>query len=307
MTWRALEIPDDPARLAPWLEGHLIGPDLARLVAELEAVHGPLDTSSDLDTSLERHTSQVLERGLEILSPAAMRTLLTHPRLLLTLQARVLGEGGPFWLAARSRETDALVEHGRQRLGDYLRDQAAAEAAPDGPRPLPAFDGSPPGPSTGRRRAWRAALATAVLLLMGVFLWQQFQSPEPVSARTAWGWNAPGAMADNVAAPAYLMALAKAADEWFNERPDDAESLARRIGEFRAGCDRLILAQHRPLAPADRQWLIGKCQAWSAKFDAHLADLHGGRDAAAVRAEADQTIRSLSEALRSRSRALSPA
>ena len=36
----ALEIPDDPALLPGWLEGHLVNTDLAALVAELEAVHG---------------------------------------------------------------------------------------------------------------------------------------------------------------------------------------------------------------------------------------------------------------------------
>ena len=55
------------------------------------------------------------------------------------------------------------------------------------------------------------------------------------------------------------------------KRPDDPIDLARRIGEFRQGCSVLILSPHKPLSGQDRAWLVGKCRAWAAKLDAHLA------------------------------------
>ena len=36
----ALEIPENPAELAGWLDRQIVGDDLAALVAELEAIHG---------------------------------------------------------------------------------------------------------------------------------------------------------------------------------------------------------------------------------------------------------------------------
>src|SRR5262245_45608561 len=104
----ALEIPDDSAALPGWLEQHLVGMDLGALVAELEAVHGPVTKALKLDHVLGRHRENVLERGLAALPPHRLRRLLVQPRLLLDLQERLLTSGGSYWL----QRAGSAAEHG---------------------------------------------------------------------------------------------------------------------------------------------------------------------------------------------------
>ena len=66
----------------------------------------------------------------------------------------------------------------------------------------------------------------------------------------------------------------------------------------------MILAEHRPLSPQDRAWLVGRCRVWAVQLDAHLVALEAGDDPLAVRALADETIRGLIRALHERARGL---
>jgi hypothetical protein len=116
-----------------------------------------------------------------------------------------------------------------------------------------------------------------------------------------WGWAKPGGINESQTAGQYLASLADTANEWFNERPDSPAGLARRIGEFRQGCSMLLLSSHGPLSETDREWLKERCRTWAAKLEDHLASLEAGGDVATVRGEADETIRSLMNALRTRS------
>jgi hypothetical protein len=113
-----------------------------------------------------------------------------------------------------------------------------------------------------------------------------------------WGWNHLDLVAADGPADRYFNRLADAAEEWFDERPDDAAALAQRISELRQGCSTLILGKHQPLGETDRQWLLEKCRAWAAKLDQHLVALESGDDPADVRARADDTVRKLVEAIR---------
>src|SRR4051794_10594252 len=98
MTLPSLTIPDEPERLAAWLEGHLVGLDLGVLVAELEAVHGPpVGGGPTLEGVLGGRREAILAGGLADLPAGALVGLLRHPRLLLELQALVLAEGGDHW------------------------------------------------------------------------------------------------------------------------------------------------------------------------------------------------------------------
>jgi hypothetical protein len=115
-----------------------------------------------------------------------------------------------------------------------------------------------------------------------------------------WGWDRPGALPAEGSARQYLNTLADEAEEWFRKRPDDALGLARRLQEFRHGCTTLIFAEHQPLAERDRGWLVERCRAWAAKLDKHLEELEAGADVAKVREAADQTVRQLAAALRTR-------
>lgn len=288
----AMDIPDDPPALTSWLERHIVGLDLAALVAELEAVHG--EAGGSLTGLLGPRLGDVLDEGISALPPELLGQLLSRPRLLLELQAAVLSSGGDHWgrVGAASTELDARADRGRERLAAFL----ASEGLPGGSRrgALPA-----PRATPWHRRPWVVSLATAASVLLAVFA---FERSRPGAAPTPWGWSRPGAFPDNLPRAAYLDRLADESREWFKERPSEPVALARRLAEFRQGCSALILADHRALPPDDRRWLVGKCREWASRLDAHLADVEAGRDPLVVRAEADATIGKLGSALRAKAR-----
>ncbi len=166
--------------------------------------------------------------------------------------------------------------------------------------------GSPRGRGcAGRAQPLVIALATAAAVLVVVAGFETSASRPLFGPRAtaAWGWNRPEAMRPASTPSAYLNQLADAASEWFDARPADPPGLARRIGELRQGCSALILAEHSPLSAADRAWLVEKCRAWAAKFDAERLAIEAGRDPASVRAEVDETVRRLVRRVRDRAQA----
>ena len=169
----ALEIPDDPALLPVWLEEHVVGTNLAALVAELEAVHGQHGGGPglSLDQVLLGHREAVVARGLKVLPADRLRTLLRRPRLLLDLQELVLASGGPHWLdrAARAIEHVQAVERGWGSLKASLRDRPVVAGVLPPSRPATATPGAP---RTLLLR-WAATLATAAAVLLGVFAVEQ--------------------------------------------------------------------------------------------------------------------------------------
>ena len=297
----ALEIPDDLALLPGWLEGHLVNTDLAALVAELEAVHDEQPDNLSLTDVLRDRRDAVLTRGLASLPAEGLKSLLRNPRLLLELQELILTEGGPCWLngAAEAAGKQDDLERVWNRLSDPLQQTSRAIVHPV----------APPSRRVVPLARWIAtfAAAAAIVLGVGVFLVERRRGGDQGAtavAASGWGWNRPGALADDLPPGVYLDRLADAAGEWFKKRPDDPIALARRIGEFRQGCSVLILSPHKPLSARDRAWLVEKCRAWAAKLDAHLAALEGGASAAKVRDDADATINKLIEALRDRAKSL---
>lgn len=297
----ALDIPDDPAALPGWLDRHLVGLDLAALVAELEAVHGPPSAPLDsLDQVLGDRRDEVLERGLAALSADRLRTLLRRPALLLDLQELILVEGGAYWhrLGPPVAEQEDLAARGRQGLAAILPTEMGT--APERSDVLPI------GRSVAwYRRPWVVNLATAASVLAMVVAYERSaRRVPPATTAAGWGWNRPDALPRDVPPSDYLNRLADTAGEWFNKRPDDPVALARRIAEFRQGCSILILADHKVLSAEDRTWLVEKCRGWAAKLDAHLAAVEAGRDPSQVRIEADETVNTLIRALRDRARAV---
>jgi hypothetical protein len=305
----ALEIPDDTAALAGWLQDHLVGLDLAPLVAELEAVHGAAQDPLTVDQVLGSHRDAVLAHGLGALPPKRLRQLLLKSRLLLDLQELVLTGGGPFWseLAAPSA-TSSNRRAALDRTWKKIDGAVTPATAPSASRRAQPVAQSPRLLRFPVRRL--LSLAAAAVMLVAVFVAGRHtrdgaQRPQPgPTASTGWGWNRPDALRESLTPREYLTHLADAAQEWFNKRPDEPLALARRIGEFRQGCSTLILSQHRPLAANDRTWLVDKCRAWAAKLDAHLAALEGGQDPIKVREAADETIDKLIVALRERAKNL---
>lgn len=292
----APDIPNDPAGLPGWLDRHLVGLDLAALVAELEAVHGPAPASPvELDQVLGARRDAILEQGLVALPADRLRMLLRRPTLLLDLQELILVEGGPYWqgLGQPSAEHRDLIERGRLGLETYLTEKAGASSHRPDVRPMTSS-------VAWYRRLWVVGLAAAAAVLALVVVYERAARRVPPAA--GWGWNRPDALTGDVTPSDYLNRLADAAGEWFKKRPDDQVALARRIAEFRQGCSVLILADHKPLSVDDRTWLVEKCRAWAAKLDAHLAAVKAGRDPLQVRAETDETVDTLIRALRDRAR-----
>ncbi len=294
MNLRSVEIPDEPAALAGWLQGELAGWRLADLTAELAAVHGATaEPTPALADVIGEHADAVLASGLGALPAPALQTLLRHPVLLLELQRWLLEESTPFWVewfqAGPAREP--MLRHTRERLQEWL-EQAQRSRATQATIP-------------SRRPAlrWLAvpfAMAAAVAVLVGGYVYMQH-----ANQAGEWGWNRPEVFA-NAPAATYLDRLAEAAQQWFDERPETAEGVAERIASMRLGCTRLILAEHASLAPADRAWLRERCRAWSAKFDEQLREIEAGKDPIAVRGQADATVHKLVNALRDRAQKVQP-
>ena len=278
-----MTIPDDPAALAGWLERQLIGLDLAAVIAELTAIHGErgADTETLADV-LGEFADAVRTKGLNELPRARLQRLLRQPQLLLDLQEMVLIEGGRYWeQLPRDPELGRIATLGWQKL---------SAALPQPSRPKTAW----------YRHPILVAFATAAAVLIGVFVYQM-SLPTPVQnfpVATAWGWNDP-AMRSEAGPPAeYLRRLAKIDEAWHAERPESRMALAKRIGEMRQGCSKLILAEHRPLTPETRKWLVGKCRAWATDFDRYLVELERDGDVTKIRNDMDATVDKLAAALR---------
>jgi hypothetical protein len=296
MNLYALDIPDNSAELPGWLEAHVMGPDLAALVAELSAVHGPATPATEtVREVLGEQLGAVLAGGLGKLPPGTLRQLLQRPRLLLELQQLVATAGGAYWdqIGRRTPELRSRIDRGQRRLQAFL-----ATEEPEHRQVL-----SLSTRSAWFRRPWVVSLATAASVLVGVGVYQHNRPPnvvEVVKAPTGWGWNKPEALAENVPADAYLNQLADAAADWFKQRPEQPAAVAKRIAEFRQGCSMLILANHAPLSAEDRQWLVERCQLWARKLTNHLVAIEVGLDPLEVRAQADDTVNQLIAALRKR-------
>ena len=300
----ALEIPDDAASLAGWLEGHLVGFDLAALVAELEAVHGPPREPLTLEKVLGDRRESVRLLGLTELPRDRVRILLRQPRLLLLLQEWLLIEGGPYWrrLAAStmSPKAAAIIARGWEPIATEPAENPVSSIAITS-QPAAVADVRP---SSRRRWRWMVIVASAAAVLVALIITRQRPDGGPgpalLTATPRWGWDRPDALPQDLPSAAYLNHLADAASDWFKKRPNTPIALARRIVEFRQGCSVLILSPHRPLSDAERAWLVDKCRAWAVKLDAHLAAVEAGRDTLEVRREADETINRLITVLRER-------
>jgi hypothetical protein len=321
----ALEIPDDALDLAGWIEGHLVGQDLSALVAELEAVHSQgherAEPPHPLETILGSQRDAVLAGGLTALPSDRLRDLLRHPRLLIDLQDLIFESGRPYWhqRAESTLELATSLVHKAavDRDWDWLTANVIEAPAAGVPIGSGTARATAPVIRPRSRSRWRvlsvlslAAAAAVVLVVFAVSRRPDGDRPgnEPSDPRVAtapgwgWGWNRPGALPQDLARNDYFNHLADGAQSWFNQRPDDAVALAKRLTEFRQGCTVLIQSPHKPLPDEDRLWLVGKCRDWAAKLDAHLAALESGQGPLQVRREADETINKLIGVLRQRAR-----
>ena len=299
----AFNIPETREELATWLEQSITGVHLRELVAELKAVHGDGDREKLESFVGEHDLQQVLDQGLSKLSNEQLQKLLTNPSSLFELQDKIAIDGSNHWRDV-AQEVDHKIGNFSEILDQVLNAENTSTASPVSP--AAASSASP----------WYAhpffvAVTTAAAVLIAVNLQKQ-PDPKPVDpptvvaqVKTGWGWDRPGALKEDLGGAEYLDGLADAANEWFNKRPETAKELAVRIAQFRQGCSTLILASHKPLAEADRTWLVEKCQAWAAKLDAHLVAVESGQSTSEVRDAADETIRKLMTAMQNKAKEIS--
>lgn len=282
-------LPDDPT-VPEFLERQLVGDRLALVVSELAERPGAQRAPDSLFNHWDDVTTRlVLQHGLTRLHKEHLRQLTQRPEYLLHLQERVLLEGGPFW---DTIPRTPLIVEAAQRGRKRLLEREVPPVAPASARTKSTTNTS--------ARYWMVAVSSAAAIVVGIFLGTQFTKSPASTTEVAWGWSKPGALKQDVTAPVYLSALADQAAEWHNARPTDAPTLAKRINELRANCSTLLLAEHRPLAAADRDWLRERCRAWSQSFDQQLVALENGAAPNEVRAEMDKVVDKLTNALRQR-------
>lgn len=278
-----LDIPNDPADWPEWLERELIGLELGDLVVQLQILTGPVEAPSPtLEEVCGSALGAVLQAGLSRLDEQQIRMLLAHPVLLLELQERLLTAGGEHWFSLPLTETQQKLV---SEQGELIHVATAPHANP--PQPIkPAYRSGP---------ILSVLFAISAMLLLMIGLWVN----RP--AAPTWGFDRPGLFAAELPADEYLLALAQAATDWFNKRPETTTDLAKRLREFSHGCETLITAPHVPLSADDRDWLVERCRVWQEKLDKHLVELQAGaKSVQQVRDEADETVRQLIDALQSR-------
>ncbi len=207
MSLFSMDIPGTHTELVDWLERHLVGLDLAALVAELAAVHASIDPAGvdqqpgELDATsavslLGGRIPEVMDSGLTVLETQQVRALLQHPRSLLELQELVLTSGGAHW-DKRMEETandefQRIADTGWRRMkltiappvglsegngqisasaADTVSGDAPTEVAPPTLRMSEAREQrTAPVPA---RSVWPAVLGTAAMFLLGAFGLQQ--------------------------------------------------------------------------------------------------------------------------------------
>jgi hypothetical protein len=89
-----VELLDHPDELRELIERRLVGPQLLRLVRELELLQGTSTLPCSLTAELR---DRILTGGLCGLSDAEFQSLMRQPRVLLQIQKAVLLEGSAYW------------------------------------------------------------------------------------------------------------------------------------------------------------------------------------------------------------------
>ena len=238
MSLPALEIPENAYELAAWLEAMLATGDLRGLVAQLSSLRGA--ESKSVRAVLDRHLPEVLQSGLSVLSEDELRGLLASPASLLELQEAVMIDGGPFWQSKFSG-TSPVVESTRRKVSSLQNELPQVQAVT-----------TQTGKSSFTLPLSALALAAAVLLAVFGFRWWQGED-KGLQLASGWGWMNASQLPTDLTPKDYLEKLSAGAAAWSNKRPQDASELTKRLGEFQAGCEILIAADHKPLSDEDRR------------------------------------------------------
>lgn len=121
---------------------------------------------------------------------------------------------------------------------------------------------------------------------------------EPVGGRFGWSGEALKKLPRDANRAAHLRALARLADEYFDQPRESEDDLRATLKEFRESCDRLLVYDHPQLDQPTRDWLFAKCRVWAESLDERLAGLAAdGSSRVRQRRAADQFLEGLSNAL----------
>lgn len=306
----SLEIPDATSDIPGWLEEQLVLGDLPELVAELAAVHGAQPSPvPSLDRALDGGLPEVLEHGLKSLSGKSIRTLLTNPQLLFSLQAQVCLNGGKFWLEYGQNASSSSGLGPAPRF-DQLKEIMQTIRTIDADCTPPTSLASKPDRLRSVVRACMVAAALAACAGLGIWMTQPDANqiakgpdvPSNGSADPGASPDMPNALPQvdpantpqvNTIADArdtwltiglegersaadHLTRLADAVGPWDETAPVDAAEFQSRVAELRKGCDRLIDYAHPQLDDATRSTLIEKCKNWNDKFLAAATSVENG-------------------------------
>lgn len=277
-----LSLPANHADQTKWLEELVTGPYLDEVVSDLKSSGIPEPKSLRLPDILGFDLQSVLNNGLASLERKQVRQLLSNPDALVELQELVLNDGSDHWTDLLLRESDSLFQ-----------DETSAE-------PVEKWIG---GKDTRNDSKFLAGIAGVILALAAsIFLvfriWQGGAggTEQPID----WGWAKVGGLPQTTERAGYLLGLASAGGEWFDKTPANADELARRIGEFRKGCEIVLAASHDPLPEVDKAWLRERCSAWKQKLADAAEELRVGTSSDEVISTVNTIARNLVKALRDR-------
>jgi hypothetical protein len=309
MTVHILDMPEHPGQLHSWIEAQLVDVHLAEVVSELLAVHGESANTVSLDELLGVWKERILSDGLLDLTSQQCTSLLTQPRLLFELQELIVEQGSSYWKQLANHEE--TVSRGMQAMSlddasvvpvivtaEAVEEPYAASAEMPTRKRKTALGDSWGQPSL---KVWDSklllgggfVLMTMIITALAIIIWMKHDE-------IAWGWGKEDALQTDLDASSYMVALADSGNEWFDQRPSDTKALEIRLRQLRDGCDILIAAEHEPLNDEEREWLRDKCRAWRGNIEQHRTDLTAGKAIREVRDAADETVRKLVTALKSK-------
>ena len=299
MKYVIMTIPDNTNVLGLWLDGVVARGEVAQLVDELAATHGK--PASVVAEAPGEFADIVRERGFAGLSESQLQQVLANPNSIVALAEDALIFGGSYWNQqfAEAANFEDRITTGRQRLMDEIAPAVTLKAVPSTLA------------NAGRRSIspWLVSLATAAVVLIAVTIYPGLRVSNPVAdtrnptpdTHPAWGWQKAEEL-QKITQPAdYYAHIADLADEWNKQDTSTAIALAQRITEFRQGCAKLQLMDHKTLNDNQRKELLAKCQKWAKKFDASLIELETTQNVAKVKDDMTATVTQLVKTLRAES------
>jgi hypothetical protein len=308
VTLHTMTVPDDPSELPHWLERRFVAPDFGTFVAELVAHFPSASGSAPLRVIFDEWLPVALDEGLDSLPSEVLNQLLRHPAALAAFQERIVRDGGTYWddVLEQSDDLSGAFERGKRALERVI----SADSAQSNSKGIPKANAKAvPSPVKRAGRSYKlwaivsTGVAASLFVAIGLLAFRgQDETPIPKS-QVAWGWGKPSGLAAEQKKPKdYLNKLAANAEEWSQYEPSDATGVGMRIAELRMGCTRLMHSPYGPLAQADKEWLLEHCQAWAKLMDGHQQALDSGADPLKVRAEVDETVRTIAATLREKAK-----